>query len=65
MADFGSGGAYAGDNNTAEHPVTHDTSGIHTMAGAVVIGSVAILIAIRMGFRGVSVSHVSGGLVKA
>lgn len=64
--EYGAGGAFAGDtNSTAQHPVTHDGSGVHTMAGAVVIGSVVALIAIRMGFRGVSVSHVTGGLVKA
>jgi len=62
--DFGAGGAYANDGTTA-HPVVHDTGGTHTMAGAVVIGSLIVLVAIRMGFRGVSVSHVSGGLVKA
>jgi hypothetical protein len=60
---YGSGGAYS--NGPTDNPV-RGMNGLTTehAAAAVVIGCLVFLIAIRRGFSGVSVSSVTGGLVK-
>ena len=61
---YGSGNVYAGQAANAVNSVP--TVGVTTekAAAILVIGSLVALIAIRRGFRGVSVSNVTGGLVR-
>jgi hypothetical protein len=61
---YGTGGSYAGNAANAVSPVP--TKGLNTeqAAAVLVLGSLVALIAIRRGFRGVSVSRATGGLVK-
>lgn len=62
--NYGSGGAYDG-SGTGAHPVTGSGSiATEHAAAGVVFACLAALIAIRMGFRSVSISGVTGGLVK-
>lgn len=62
--NYGSGGAYDG-SGTGPHPVSGSGQfATEHAAAAVVLGCLAALIAIRMGFRSVSISGVTGGLVK-
>lgn len=63
--DYGASGTYTG--NTAGYAGTGMSTSSLTAAHAsgIIIGlALLFLIAIRMGFRGVSVSRVSGGLVR-
>lgn len=46
------------------NPVNAAGLGAAKVGGIIVIGSLAFLIAVRMGFRGVSISGATGGLVK-
>jgi hypothetical protein len=57
-------GPYAGDATAATQPLKGNGLTTEQAAAALVIGSLVALIAIRRGFRGVSVSKMSGGLVK-
>lgn len=63
---YGTGGVYTGQAANAVNPV-FPGQGMTTAqaAGAIVLGSLAGLILIRRGFRGLSVSKASGGLVRA
>lgn len=63
--NYGTGGAYTGQAANAVNPLT--TNGLSTpqAAAALVIGSLVGLILIRRGFRGVSVSRATGGLVRS
>jgi hypothetical protein len=61
---YGSGGSYAGEAANAVSPVPTNGLSTERAAGAIVLGSLAALIMIRRGFRGVSVSKMSGGLVR-
>lgn len=62
---YGTGGAYAGAAAAAVSPLTKSGFNTEQAAAALVLGSLAGLILIRRGFRGVSVSKMSGGLVRA
>jgi hypothetical protein len=57
-------GPYAGDATAATQPLKGGGLTTEQAACALVLGSLAALIAVRQGFRGVSVSRISGGLVK-
>ena len=63
--NYGTGGAYTGQAANAINPVA--SAGLDTprAAAALVIGSLVGLIMIRRGFRGVSVSKATGGLVRS
>lgn len=61
---YGTGGAYAGQAANAVNPVPAIGVTTERAAAILVIGSLVCLIAIRRGFRGVSVSSMSGGLVR-
>ncbi len=54
-----------GPQNDMQNPVTNKSGSTEYMAAAVVLGALVALIMINRGFRGVSVSGVSGGLVRA
>jgi|KBSMisStaDraftv2_1062788.scaffolds.fasta_scaffold01117_14 hypothetical protein len=58
-------GPYAGNATGATQPVKGQGLSTEQAAAAVVLGSLAALIAIRRGFRGVSVSRATGGLVRS
>lgn len=61
---YGSGGAYSG-TGTGDHPVSGSGNVATEHAAAIVVfACLAALIAIRMGYRSVSISGVTGGLVK-
>jgi hypothetical protein len=62
--NYGTGGAYTGQATNAVNPITPNGLSTPQAAAALVIGSLVGLIIIRRGFRGVSVSKVSGGLVR-
>ena len=62
--EYGPGSAYAGQATNAINPIPNTGWTTEKCAAAIVIGSLASLIMIRRGFRGVSVSKVTGGLVK-
>lgn len=61
---YGSGNAYAGTAQNATNAVPATGMTTERAAAAVVLGSLAALIMIRRGFRGVSVGRMSGGLVR-
>lgn len=61
---YGSGNAYAGTAQNAVNAVPPSGMTTERAAAAVVLGSLAALIMIRRGFRGVSVGRMSGGLVR-
>jgi len=58
-------GPYAGNATGATQPVKGQGLSTEQAAAAVVLGSLAALIAIRRGFRGISVSRATGGLVRS
>lgn len=62
---YGSGGVYTGQAANAVNPV-FPGQGLSTAqaAGALVLGSLAGLILIRRGFRGISIGKATGGLVR-
>jgi hypothetical protein len=62
--NYGTGGAYTGQAANAVNPVNVNGLSTPQAAAALVIGSLVGLIVIRRGFRGVSVSKMSGGLVR-
>ena len=61
---YGSGNAYTGQAANSINPNAGDGMTTEKAAAVLVIGSLVALIAIRRGFRGVSVSSMSGGLVR-
>jgi hypothetical protein len=61
---YGTGGSYAGNAANATTPAPTNGMSTERAAAAIVLGSLAALIMIRRGFRGVSVSKMSGGLVR-
>ena len=58
-------GPYAGNATGATQPLKGNGLTTEQAAAALVLGSLVALIAVRRGFRGVSVSKMSGGLVKS
>jgi hypothetical protein len=58
-------GPYAGNATGATQPLKGNGITTEQAAAAIVLGSLVALIAVRRGFRGVSVSKMSGGLVKS
>lgn len=58
-------GTYAGDAVNNQAPLDASANTTAHATAAVVIGALIALIAIRAGFRGVSVSGVTGGLVRS
>jgi hypothetical protein len=58
-------GPYAGNATGATQPLKGQGLSTEQAAAAVVLGSLVALIAIRRGFRGVSVSRATGGLVRS
>ena len=62
--NYGPGGAYTGQAANSINPVATNGMGTPQAAAAIVIGSLVGLIMIRRGFRGLSVSRATGGLVK-
>jgi hypothetical protein len=62
--NYGPGGAYTGQAANSINPVTPNGLGTPQAAAAIVLGSLIGLIMIRRGFRGLSVSRATGGLVK-
>lgn len=62
--NYGTGSAYSGQAANAINPVSANGLSTPQAAAALVIGSLVGLIIIRRGFRGVSVSKISGGLVR-
>ena len=63
--NYGSGGTYAGQAANAVNPVPVKGLDTPQAAAALVFGAMVGLILIRRGFRGLSVSRVTGGLVRA
>ncbi len=61
---YGSGGAYTGGNGAVPNPVKMGGLSTEHAAAVLVIGALVALVAIRGGFRGVSVSGATGGLVR-
>jgi hypothetical protein len=61
--DIGQGDAYQAGTAANLNPVTGGMTTEHA-AAVVVIGALVALIALRRGFRGVSVSGMTGGLVR-
>jgi hypothetical protein len=57
-------GPYAGNATAATQPMKGGGMSTEHACAALVLGSLAALIAVRRGFRGVSVGKLSGGLVK-
>jgi hypothetical protein len=57
-------GPYAGNATAATQPLKGSGLTTEQATAAIVIGALVTLIAIRRGFRGVSVGRMSGGLVK-
>lgn len=62
---YGTGGAYTGQAANAINPLAANGLSTPQAAAALVIGSLVGLILIRRGFRGLSVSRATGGLVRA
>jgi hypothetical protein len=62
--NYGTGGAYTGQAANSINPVSANGLSTPQACAALVIGSLVGLIMIRRGFRGLSVSRVSGGLVR-
>jgi hypothetical protein len=62
--NYGTGGVYAGQASNAVNPMPKGGFQTEQAAAAIVLGSLVALIAIRRGFRGVSVSRATGGLVR-
>jgi len=58
-------GPYAGNATGATQPLKGQGLSTEQAAAAIVIGSLVALIAIRRGFRGLSVSRATGGLVRS
>jgi hypothetical protein len=58
-------GPYAGNATGATQPLKGQGLSTEQAAAAVVLGSLVALIAIRRGFRGISVSRATGGLVRS
>jgi hypothetical protein len=63
--DYGPGSAYAGNATNAINPIPASGWTTEKCAAALVIGALASMILIRRGFRGVSVSRMTGGLVRS
>lgn len=63
--DYGTGGAYTGQAANAINPLSANGLSTPQAAAAIVLGSLVGLILIRRGFRGLSVSRATGGLVRA
>jgi hypothetical protein len=61
---YGTGGSYAGNAANAVSPAPKGGLNTEQAAAAIVLGSLVALIAIRRGFRGVSVSKATGGLLR-
>jgi hypothetical protein len=61
---YGTGGSYAGNAANAVSPAPKGGMNTEQAAAAIVLGSLVALIAIRRGFRGVSVSKATGGLLR-
>lgn len=62
--NYGPGGAYTGQAANSINPVPGKGLDTPQAAAALVIGSLVGLIMIRRGFRGLSVSRATGGLVR-
>lgn len=62
--NYGTGGAYSGQAANAINPLPRGSLDTPQAAAAIVIGSLVGLIMIRRGFRGLSVSRATGGLVR-
>jgi hypothetical protein len=62
--NYGTGGAYTGQAANAVNPVPLNGLTTPQAAAALVLGSLVGLIMIRRGFRGLSVSRATGGLVR-
>lgn len=64
--EYGGGNAYAADGTTTMNNPVSTSAGVATehAAAVIVIGALVALIAINRGFRGVSVSGATGGLVR-
>jgi hypothetical protein len=62
---YGSGNQYAGQAANSINPIPGGGMTTEKAAAALVIGSLIALIAIRRGFRGVSVSGMTGGMVRS
>ena len=58
-------GPYAGNATGATQPVKGQGLSTEQAAAAIVLGSLVALIAVRRGFRGLSVSRATGGLVRS
>jgi hypothetical protein len=58
-------GPYAGNATGATQPVKGQGLSTEQAAAAIVLSSLVALIAIRRGFRGLSVSKATGGLVRS
>jgi hypothetical protein len=58
-------GPYAGNATGATQPLKGQGLTTEQAAAALVIGSLVALIAVRRGFRGLSVSRATGGLVRS
>jgi len=63
--NYGTGGAYTGQAANSINPVGANGLGTPQACAALVLGSLVGLILIRRGFRGLSVSRATGGLVRA
>jgi hypothetical protein len=64
QGSYGTGGSYAGNASNAVNPMPSGGLNTEQAAAALVLGSLVALIAIRRGFRGVSISKATGGLVR-
>jgi hypothetical protein len=58
-------GPYAGNATGATQPLKGQGLSTEQAAAAIVLGSLVALIAVRRGFRGLSVSRATGGLVRS
>jgi len=58
-------GPYAGNATGATQPLKGQGLSTEQAAAAIVLGSLGALIAVRRGFRGLSVSRATGGLVRS
>jgi hypothetical protein len=61
---YGSGNQYSGQAANAVNPMSGGGLSTEKACAAIVIGSLVALIAVHRGFRGVSASKISGGLVR-
>jgi hypothetical protein len=61
---YGSGNSYSGNAANAVGPMPTNGMSTEKACAALVIGSLVALIAIHRGFRGVSASKLTGGLVR-